>query len=41
MIFKYLGANITSDKNLKEVQAQTTKAAMMIGYLREVGKTRT
>jgi len=33
MTFKYLGANITSNRNLKE--AQTIKAAMS-GYLRDI-----
>jgi len=33
MTFKYLTANITSNKNLKqELQVQTTKAAMMSTY---------
>jgi uncharacterized Fe-S cluster-containing radical SAM superfamily protein len=32
MTFKYLGANITSDRNLKkEVQAQRIKTALMSG----------
>jgi len=34
MTCKYLGSSITSNRNLKEeVQAQTTKAAMMSGWL--------
>ncbi|XP_044760217.1 uncharacterized protein LOC123317675 [Coccinella septempunctata] len=36
MSFKYLGANITSNRNLKnEVKAQTTRATLMSGYLRD------
>ena len=32
MTFKYLGANITSSRNLKEeVKAQTTKASFILG----------
>jgi len=33
---KYLGANVTSNGVKEEMQAQTTKAAMMIGHLRDV-----
>lgn len=37
MSFRYLGAHITSNRNLKEeVQKQTVKAAMMAGYLRDI-----
>lgn len=37
MTFKYLGANITSNRNLKEeVKAQTTKASQISGYLRDI-----
>ena len=37
MQFKYLGACITSDRDLKEeVKAQTTKASLISGYLRDV-----
>lgn len=35
--FRYLGAHITSNRNLKEeMQKQTIKAAMMSGYLRDI-----
>jgi len=35
--FKCLGANIMSNRNLKEeMQIQTIKAAMMSGYLRDI-----
>ncbi|XP_056635926.1 uncharacterized protein LOC130444672 [Diorhabda sublineata] len=37
MSFKYLGANITSNRNVKnEVKAQTTKASLISGYLKDV-----
>jgi hypothetical protein len=37
MTFKYLGANIASNRNLKEeVQGQTTKGAMMSDDLRDI-----
>jgi len=37
MTFRYLAANITSNRNLKEeMQAQMTKATMISGYLRDV-----
>lgn len=37
MSFKYLGANITSNRDLRsEVKAQTTKASMISGYLRDL-----
>lgn len=37
MSFKYLGVNITSSRNLQEeVKAQTTKAALISGYLRDI-----
>ncbi|KAH1011016.1 hypothetical protein HUJ04_000458 [Dendroctonus ponderosae] len=37
MTFKYLGANITSNGNLKEeVRNQTSKAALISGYLRDI-----
>ncbi|XP_030762233.1 uncharacterized protein LOC115887052 [Sitophilus oryzae] len=37
MSFKYLGANITSTRNLKEeVKTQTTKASLISGYLRDI-----
>ena len=37
MNFKYLGVNITSSRNLKkEVKAQTNRATMISGYLRDI-----
>ncbi|XP_048520668.1 uncharacterized protein LOC125503803 [Dendroctonus ponderosae] len=37
MTFKYLGANITSNRNLEEeVRNQTSKAALISGYLRDI-----
>lgn len=37
MSFKYLGANITSTRNIKEeAKAQTTKASLISGFLRDI-----